>query len=384
MRFHVISLPHTQVTKEYVACAYTQKVRKFCDMMDSFGHQVFLYAGEEADVSDSVELVTVVSKEKQMQWFGDHDFRSQFFNITWEPEDTHWRSMNRRSITEIQDRIEPSDFICIIAGNCQKEIADAFPENPVVEWGIGYSGVFAPFQVFESYSHMHWIYGQRHGQGSDDGRYYDAVIPNFFDPDEFDFSAEKDDYFLFLGRFISRKGPEIAIEVARRLDAKLILAGQGAVQDGNVIRAIDGEMSFTGDNLEHVGHVDVEQRAKLLAGAKAVFMPTTYLEPFGGVHIEAMLSGTPVIASDFGVFTETVFDGLNGFRFRTIGEATAAAKRVSELDPYYIHRYAKDNFGIERVGELFDDYFSQLYDLYSGGGFYSEWAGKHDRYRRLV
>lgn len=47
MVFHFVSLPHTQTTLEYEACAYTSKVRKFCNMMKSLGHTVYLYASVE-------------------------------------------------------------------------------------------------------------------------------------------------------------------------------------------------------------------------------------------------------------------------------------------------------------------------------------------------
>ncbi len=46
MRFHVVSLPHTQTTTEYTSCAFTEKVRRFCIMMKSMGHEVYLYSGE--------------------------------------------------------------------------------------------------------------------------------------------------------------------------------------------------------------------------------------------------------------------------------------------------------------------------------------------------
>ena len=41
MRFHVIALPHTQVTKDFFTCAYTEKTYEFCNMMTSLGHEVF-------------------------------------------------------------------------------------------------------------------------------------------------------------------------------------------------------------------------------------------------------------------------------------------------------------------------------------------------------
>lgn len=60
MRFHVISLPHTNTTKEFVWCAYTEKVRRFCNMMTSLGHTVYLYGGSEneAEVEEFISCIT--------------------------------------------------------------------------------------------------------------------------------------------------------------------------------------------------------------------------------------------------------------------------------------------------------------------------------------
>ena len=376
-----MSLPHTQTTAEYIACAYTQKVRRFCDMMSSLGHEVFLYASEDNE-ADVAELVTVVSKVEQQEWFGGNDFHINFFNIEWDSSLPYWVTMNSRCVDEISARLQPKDFVCLIGGVCQQLIGDAFSNtNPVVEFGIGYRGVFAPFKVFESYPHMHFVYGV---QNNDNGKFYDAVIPNYFDPDEFTFSDVKDNYFAFLGRFIERKGVEIAIEVARRLDTPLIMAGQGAVQRGSRIESVESGRGFDDcDHVTHIGHVNVEERAKLLSKAKALLVPTTYLEPFGGVHVEAMMSGTPVIVPDFGVFCSTVDHGRVGFRFRTIGEAVRGASRVGELDAAEIRRYAVDNFSTDRVKWLYEDYFVQLHGLYSGEDFYTNNFGRDDRYSIL-
>lgn len=62
MRFHVISLPHTQTTKEYINCAYTEKVRRFCIMMKSLGHTVYLYASEDNEAPVD-ELITCITKQ---------------------------------------------------------------------------------------------------------------------------------------------------------------------------------------------------------------------------------------------------------------------------------------------------------------------------------
>lgn len=366
---HVVGLPHTQTTKEYTACAYTIKHLRFCTMMKSIGYKIISYASEENE-ADIDELVTIYPKSDQLKWFGENDFHSKFFNITWNPNDEHWLTGNLRTIEEIKKRIKSGDIICLIAGICQKQIADQFPNNPVVEYGIGYTGTFANFRVFESYAHMHWVYGH---DNSDNGKFYDSVIPNYFDPKDFKVSSKKDDYFLFIGRLIQRKGAEIAVEASKRLGTKLIMAGQGVVENtGNRIVAEDG-MIYEGSHIEHVGHVGVEERAELMSKAKAVFVPTTYLEPFGGVSIEAMMCGTPVIATDFGAFSENVIHGLSGFRFRTIGEATKFASMSHTLIPSRIALYARKNFSTDVVKYKYDSYFQQITDLYNGGGFYSEW-----------
>lgn len=66
LRFHVIALPHTQVTQDFFSCAYTAKVHGFVRMMMSLGHEVFLYAGEET-TSEPTELITCLSEEKGLK-----------------------------------------------------------------------------------------------------------------------------------------------------------------------------------------------------------------------------------------------------------------------------------------------------------------------------
>lgn len=390
MRFHVLSLPHTQSTKDYIACAYTQKALNFCNMMTSLGHEVILYASEDND-ANVTELVTIASKDDQLRWFGQHDYHKNFFNITWGPSDTHWVESNNNAIREIGKRIEKKDFICVIAGLCQKQIADAFPQHMTVEYGIGYTGVFAPFKVFESYAHMHWVYGAQH---NDNGVFYDAVIPNYFDPADFTPSYEMGEYYLWMGRFISRKGPEIAVEATRRLGAPLIMAGQGVsnsltvanpfTKNGETVLQGDG-IQVRGDHITHIGHVGVSERAKLMAGAKATFMATTYLEPFGGVSIESMLSGTPVIATDFGAFVENVPHGIAGYRFRTVGEATqfASEESLRRLNRRAIRDYAERNFSLDAIAWRYEDYFNQLQGLW-GKGFYSYDTTSPNRYERWL
>ena len=87
-------------------------------------------------------------------------------------------------------------------------------------------------KAYESYAWMHHLYGR---YGINDGNPLDAVIPNFYRPDDF---AVGDDqgYLLFVGRQIRRKGIEHVVEIARRMKMPLIIAGQGGrIEDGNLV-----------------------------------------------------------------------------------------------------------------------------------------------------
>ena len=218
MRFHVVGLPHTETTKAYSWCAYTQKVRKFCDMMSGLGHEVILYAGQnnEADA----QVVVHITNPKN-----DPDNIPEFSHLN-----PTFKRFNNKVIKEIKlSGVEPRDFLCIIGGSSQQPIAAAFPEMMCVEYGVGYGGTFAPYRVFESYAWMHTVYGAHTGGNAHDadGFFFDDVIPNYFDVREFEFVPEPQDYLFYIGRLIDRKGWRVAVEIAEQTGKRLLIAGAG-------------------------------------------------------------------------------------------------------------------------------------------------------------
>jgi glycosyltransferase involved in cell wall biosynthesis len=348
MRFHIVALPHTQVTKEYVVCAFTEKVRRFCIMMKDLGHTVYLYASEENEAPCD-ELITCITKKEQEKALGGKHFTTAGFDN----QLPHWQTFNGNAIKEIGKRLEEKDFICLIGGSSHKPIADAFPNHLSVEFGIGYGGTFAKYRVFESYSWMHSIYAGLNNPTSVNGNFFDAVIPGYLEPEMFPLGDGKGDYYLFIGRLINRKGYQIAQEVCERLGKRLILAGPG-------------EQIGYG---EFVGSVDPEERARLMGGAIATFAPTLYIEPFGNVVIESQACGTPTITTDWGAFTETNLHGITGFRCRTLKEFMDAAENVKQLDRAAIRERAVSLYNLDTIGAQYNDYFQRLLTLW-GDGWY--------------
>lgn len=348
MKLHFVGLPHTETIKEYEWCAYTMKLLHMGQICKMVGYETVLY-GSDQDEGSFGEIVEVVREVDRMKWFGHIDWDLEVFN-GWTPEDEWWVTMNSRTILEMKKRVQPGDAICIIAGRCQQIIADAFPNNIVLEWAVGYEGILSnTFRCFESEIWRHHIYGKNN---INDGAFFDAVIPNSFDSKDFLYQEKKQDYILYLGRLTPRKGLAIVEEIAK--NHRVITAGQGDIR-------VPGT--------EHVGVVRGKEKARLLAEAKALICPTTYIEPFGGVAVEAQLSGTPVICTDFGAFTETVIHDATGFRCRTLKEFLDAAEAVDELDPQRIVQWARSNYTLEAVAPQWKRWYNQVGTLYKDGWY---------------
>lgn len=350
MRFHVVSLPHTQVTKDFTSCAFTEKIRRFCIMLNNLGHEVYLYAGEfnEAPVK---ELITCISEEERSYSLQGRHYTTGSFDTSL----PHWILFNNNVKQEIANRIQEKDFICVIGGYAHKDIADAFPNNMTVEFGIGYGGTFSKYRVFESYAWMHSIYSAYKNPTQVDGNFFDDVIPGYLEIDMFPKGSGSGDYYFFIGRLIERKGLRIAQETCKRLGKKLIIAGTG-------------DERGTGYG-EFIGTIGPEERAKLMGEAIALFAPTTYIEPFGNIVVEAQMCGTPTITTDWGAFTETNINGVTGYRCRSLQDFIDAAENVKTLDRSYIRQQAIAKYSLETIEQRYQKYFERLMTLWEDGWY---------------
>lgn len=348
MRFHVVALPHTQVNKDFAGCAYTEKVRRFSLMMHQLGHKVFLYAGDDTADTAATEIIPCVSEATRAREVAKVPHFTQY---PFDTNDPLWKEFNDAAIVGIRERIEKTDFICLIGGTAQAPIASAFPNHIAVEFGVGYGGVFSNFRVFESYAWMHSVYAGHQNPTAVDGKFFDTVINGYLEPEMFPLGKGDGDYYLYIGRIIDRKGYQIAQQVCEHLGKRLILAGPG---------------NGSGYG-EFVGSVSPDERAELMGGAIATFAPTLYIEPFGNVVIEAQACGTPTITTDWGAFTETNINGVTGYRCRTLAEFIQAAKDVRNLDREAIRNHAINRYSLDTIGKQYEDYFKRLLLLWGTG-----------------
>lgn len=359
MRFHVLGVPHTVSSKEYNACAYTQKIVKFCKMMHKRGHEIFHYGHEESNV-DCTEHITVVTSEDFEKSYGNHNWRENFFKFN--ISDHTYQTFYKNSIEEVRKRKLPNDIILPFWGQGVRPICDAHPDIITVEPGIGYSeGHWAKFKIFESYAIYHAYYGLN-SVGNCIQNWYDVVIPNYFDDEDFTYNEKKEDYFLFLGRVYEGKGIHIAIQVAEKLGLKLKIAGQNNLQDCGY--------KEIPECVEFIGYADIDKRRELMSNAKGAFVPSLYNEPFGGVQIECLLSGTPTITTDWGAFTENNIHGITGYRCRTFGDFVNAVKNIDKIKPLNCRKHG-EKFLLDNVAPLYEKYFSDVLNIYTGNGWYT-------------
>lgn len=347
LRFHILGVSHAKTTKEYSCEAFTQKVRVLCKLLVEQGHSVFHYGTEGSDPV-CTENIEVLSKETFDSVHGGYDWKKDgFITDRNTPSDDEFV---RRSIEEINKRKQPGDFLLCSFGIQHKPIADGVKTLIVTELGIGYKHSFAPYRIFESYAWMHLNYGSEHKDLAP--TIYDCVIPAYYDLNDFTFNTKKEDFFFFIARPTPLKGLEVAIKTCEALGAKLVVAGQGTPP-------------FTSPCMTHIGAISIEERADWMSRAKATFIPSLYVEPFGSTVMESLLSGTPVITTDFGAFPEIVPHGKVGYRCRTLEQFVWAAKNIGNISPWDCRAWAEQNYSKERIALMYNEYFTMLHNLHA-------------------
>jgi len=250
------------------------------------------------------------------------------------------KRLNDALRAHLRDNGEP-EWVASIYGvaQCDVEVPKGIP---VFEPMLGYGTCWTHYRVFPSYAQQQVIYTRQAETRKD--RYFDTVIPHFINPADYPMAEKPGDYLVYLGRAAEDKGITLARETA----------ATAGLEFREVHRGCAGE-----------------EKAKLLGEARAVLMPTLYLEPFGYVAIEAMMCGTPVITTDWGAFPEIIREGVDGFRCRTAAEFADAVKLAPSLDRQRIRAGALERYTVQVVAPAYGRYFDFIWNAHRYGGYYA-------------
>lgn len=192
-----------------------------------------------------------------------------------------------------------------------------------------------------------------------------GVIYNAIDCASYPFNGDtRDDYLLFLSRISPQKGPHLAIEVARKVGRRLIIAGNVDTSDREyfetqILPQIDGKQ------IRYIGEADYLEKRRLLSQASCLLAPITWAEPFGLFMIEAMACGTPVIVFNRGAASEVVRHGHTGFVVESPEEMAETIDQINQISPAACREHVEQHFDVPRMA---DDYLTAYETVLDGDG----------------
>ena len=184
------------------------------------------------------------------------------------------------------------------------------------------------------------------------GGTFAGVVHNGIDVESFPFSSQKDDYLLFISRICPEKGAHLAIEAARRLGMRLIIAGKVDRVDQAYYREVV-EPLVDGEQVVFVGEADATCKRKLYQRAHCLLMPLCWEEPFGLAMAEAMACGTPVVAFARGAAPEIVVNGETGYLVEDVDGMVEAVRKVDRIDPARCRQHVSDRFSPQVMAERY-------------------------------
>jgi glycosyltransferase involved in cell wall biosynthesis len=166
-------------------------------------------------------------------------------------------------------------------------------------------------------------------------------------------------HLLLLGRFTEGKGVLQAIEIAKRVGMRLILA---AAEDDYYREKVAPHVD--GRHIEYFGEANFEAKVQLYGGARALLYPIQSREPFGLLLAEAMACGTPVAALDKGAVRELVDDGITGIVFENLEQMANDLSRVFDLDRRRLRERAVARFGAERMVDEYVRVYTRIVEAH--------------------
>lgn len=351
MRLHMLGIPHTRSTSEFSHCAFTGKVRRWAKMMQPLGYECIHYGVGQPDSPGWAEAIEIMTIPEQCALLGydPADSGAQFIGRDANIGHPLYVEFNRRLQLALRAKVRPGDVICAPFGHGHRQALEPWLQTQVVETGIGYPD--APLCSYRIYESAAWLH--RHVTAFGERWVWDSefVVPNYFDPEEWPLRPEPlsaGKYVLFMGRFGALKGLNELDGIAEFMpEQHFVICGQG-----------NPAPWLKRPNVEYREPVHGMARAELMHGARCFLAPSRFLEPFGGVAVEAMMTGLPAVTTDHSAFRETVpFDSL---RCHTLSDYITAINLAVNCTPKVFREYAISRYSLQACGEKYDRIFRKI------------------------
>ncbi len=188
---------------------------------------------------------------------------------------------------------------------------------------------------------------------------FDRVIYNGIETASIPFGPAGEGYLLFAGRMAPEKGPDLAIEVARRAGKRLIMAG--GIYD-QVFYEREVAPRLEKDAIEYRGQLQRAELFDLMRRADGVLFTSRWEEPFGLVLAESLAAGTPVVSWRRGAAPEIIREGRTGFMlpFGDIEGAARAVHRLPELNRAECRQSIVERFSLAKTVASYEDYYYEV------------------------
>lgn len=379
IRLHIPAIPYTITREEYSSCAYTGKVMRFAPMMRSLGFEVYHYGVEtsKSGANKNFDLLTkaewehlrietvkfLFPKLTHEEAIAKNNDPKLILNDLSNCNSPLTKEFNKRFKAKLLENFRGSktDLVCNPLGITYQDALNGL-NIAKVESGIGYTGSYFNFRIFESYGWMSKALGveNKHPQN------YWFVVPNYFDTNEFKLSLTPTPKQIgFLGRICDVKGLSVVVEIAKQFpDIEFVICGPG-----------DPTPYLKVPNIRYELPIHGEERSKYLGSCVAVLCVSKFLEPFCGVSVEAQLCGTPVICSDWGGMNETVEQFKTGLKGRTLADYCLGVQMAldGKFDRNYIRERAVSLYDMYKLAYDYEYAFKSILDIYNPikNGWYS-------------
>jgi glycosyltransferase involved in cell wall biosynthesis len=239
------------------------------------------------------------------------------------------------------------------------------PETPLV-YTLHHDQQPAISEYYAAFPEVEFVAISRDQGRRETGVEHCTVIHHGLHAARYSWRPDPEPYVCFVGRISQVKGPHTAIDAAALAGVPIRVAGEVHPQDAEFAGA-EVEPRLRDPQVTYLGAIGTAEKVPLLRDARALLSPIDWNEPFGLIHIEAMLSGCPVVAFGRGSVPELIEHEVTGFIAESLEEMArliAPGGPVDRLDRRRVRETAERKFSRTRMVAAYE----RVYEAAAGKG----------------